>query len=48
MDSYRQYVRDRVDTRWFGKLSADDADQDQARDWQAEIAETVVALQRSS
>jgi len=38
LKEYRQYVRDHVDTHWFGKLDADDADQDQARDWQAETA----------
>jgi hypothetical protein len=38
LKDYCQYVRHHVDTHWFGKLSADDADQEQARDWQAEIA----------
>lgn len=38
LKEYRQYIRDHVDTHWFGKLDADDADQDQARDWQAETA----------
>jgi integrase len=35
---YRQYARDHVDSHWFGALPADDVDQDQARQWQAEIA----------
>lgn len=38
LKDYHQYVRDHVDTHWFGGLDADDADRDQARDWQAEIA----------
>jgi integrase len=38
LKDYRQYVRDHVDSHWFGALPADDVDQDQARQWQAEIA----------
>lgn len=38
LKDYRQYVRDHVDSHWFGALLADDVDQEQARQWQAEIA----------
>jgi len=38
LKDYRQYVRDHVDSHWFGALLADDVDQEQARRWQAEIA----------
>lgn len=38
LKDYRQYVRDHIDSHWFGALLADDVDQDQARRWQAEIA----------
>src|SRR4051812_43215927 len=38
LKDYRQYVRDHIDSNWFGALPADDVDQEQARKWQAEIA----------
>jgi integrase len=38
LKDYRQYVRDHIDSHWFGALLADDVDQEQARRWQAEIA----------